>query len=298
MKIGLINSTSSQIYTDAWNGFARFGTPLYFEDRQLDPKLAECDLYVLNGNNYEDRPAKMFAYKSGKPIIHVTGCLFEVKNPTKYVRVNVNGFVNNMATLPDANYDRWDQIKKFFKFKDIFKKREGEGIVFALNAITSPAQFENLEDWLYNNVEKVAKETDQPIYIRQHRKQKKPYGKKYRQMIDDFKVHQILDSKHADVPKNFAATVTYTTTYSVKSLMYGTPTICTHPGNFVYDITKNEPTLDNLSWYPDEDSLTYHYARLANMLWSVEEINSGKCWETLSRYLQSNPQQNYNWIGV
>lgn len=298
MKIGLIESTSSQIYTDAWNGFARLGTPVYFKDTEVNKKLEDCDIYVLNGNNHADRPAKMYAFKSGKPIIQVTGCLFEVKNPTKYVRVNVNGFVNNMAQLPDGDYNRWEQIRKFFGFKDIFKKRQGEGICFALNAITSPQQFDNLENWLYENVKYVSSQTDQPIYVRLHRKQKKSYNDTYRKMIDEFNVHQIIDTKQADVPKNFGTTITYTSTYSVKSLMYGTPTIATHPGNFVYDITQSKPTKENLSWYPDEDALTYHYAKLANTLWSVEEINSGKCWDTLERYLQSNPKQNYHWIGV
>ena len=248
------------------------------------------------GNDVKGRVAKEYAYRSGKPLLVVTGSLFEVKNPTKYVRVNVNGFVNNMAQLPDADYNRWEQIKRFYNFKGIFKKREGKGVVIALNAKTSPAQFDSLENWLYNTVKVLSENTDQPIFIRHHRKRKEPYTNKYRQMLQEFNVREEGDTKSGDVPTQYAAAITYTSTFSVKSLMYGTPHIATHPGNFVYDVTQSEPI--DLSWYPDEDSLTYHYARLANCEWSVEEISNGKCWETLERYLHSNPQKNYNWIGV
>lgn len=292
----MIVGRGSQIYTDAWNGFAKFGTPVYVKDTEVNPQLKDCDLYVMRGNDVVDRPAKMFAYKSGKPIIHVTGCLFEVKNPTKYVRVNVNGFVNNMAQLPDGDYDRWEDIRKFFGYKDIFKKRDGSGIVIALNAKTSPAQFDSLEDWLYNVVKRLRDTTDQPIYIRHHRKRKKGYTNKYNQMFKEFKLHEEGDTKSSKIPKRYAGAVTYTSTFSVASLMYGTPHIATHPGNFVYDITKSDPA--EIDWYPDEEMLSYHYAKLANTLWSVEEINSGKCWNTLERYLKSNPKQNYNWIGA
>ena len=296
MKIGLIRSPGSDIYQQALNGFGRFGKTVHCNENEINSDLQNCDVYVVMGNDVKGRVAKEYAYRSGKPLLVVTGSLFEVKNPTKYVRVGVNGFVNNMSQLPDANYKRWEEIRRFHGYKDIFKKKTGKGVVVALNAKTSPAQFDGIEDWLYNTVEKITQATDQPIYIRHHRKRKAGYGKRYSQMLNDFKVYQDGDTKQGSVPTQYAAAVTYTSTFSVTSLMYGTPHIATHPGNFVYNITKSEPT--DIDWYPDEDTLTYHYARLANCEWSVEEINNGTCWETLQRYLHSNPQENYKWIGV
>jgi len=295
MKIGLVMSSGSQLYQDAVKGFTRFGQIFLCHDSVVHQELRNCDLYVMMGNDVKGRRAKEFVYKSGKPFLVVTGSLFNVKNPTM-VRVSVNGFVNNMSQLPDADYSRWEKIRKYYDFNNIFKKREGKGVVIALNAKTSPAQFDGLEDWLYNTVKTVSENTDQPIYIRHHRKRKQGYTNKYNQILEEFKVHQDGDTKQGGIPKQYAAAVTYTSTFSVTSLMYGTPHIATHPGNFVYDITKSEPI--DLDWYPDEDSLTYHYARLARTEWTLQEIHYGQCWETLEPLLRSNPQQNYDWIGV
>jgi hypothetical protein len=275
--------------------FARFGDTFTIYDNENSPYLEQCDMFVIMGNDVKGRPAKEYVYKSGKPFLVVTGSLFNVKNPTM-VRVNVNGFVNNMAQLPDADYNRWEKIRRYYGFKNIFKKKEGKGVVIALNAKTSPAQFDGIEDWLYDTVKTVSESTDQPIYIRHHRKRKVGYSEKYNQLLKEFKVNQDGDTKGGKVPTKYAAAITYTSTFSVTSLMHGTPHIATHPGNFVYGITESDPA--NLEWYPDEDSLTYHYARLARCEWDIDEIRNGKCWETVEHLLHSNPQQNYNWIGV
>ena len=295
MKIGLVLSSGSELYQAAVKGFTRFGQIFLCHDSSAPQELRNCDLYVIMGNDVKGRPAKELVYKSGKPFLVVTGSLFNVKNPSM-VRVGVNGFVNNMAQLPDADYSRWEKIRRYYGYDNIFKKREGKGVVIALNAKTSPAQFDGIEDWLYSTVEKISQATDEPIYIRHHRKRKEGYTNKYNQMLKDFKVFQDGDTKGGAVPKQYAAAVTYTSTFSVTSLMFGTPHIATHPGNFVYDITHSDPS--QLDWYPDEDTLTYHYAKLARCEWTVEEIINGACWEALEPYIKSNPQQNYQWIGV
>jgi hypothetical protein len=298
MKLGIVMSECSPIYQQAAFGFAQGLKCDYYMCKDTDVKhsLNKCDSYVLVGNDYKDRPAKQFVYKSGKPFVVVTGSFFEVKNPSKYVRVHVNGFVNNMCDLPSANYNRWEQLVNHYKFKNIFKKRDGKGILIALNAKTSPAMMSyKLENWLYDTVKQLRDVTDEPIYIRHHRKRKKGYTEKYNEMKKQFKVKEETDTRDAGIPVKYRTALSFTTTFSVQSLMYGTPHICGHPGNFVSNITPSEITKENLDFYPNEDDLAHHYARLARCEWTVEEIKSGECWDTL-RPLPNN-KTNYQWLG-
>jgi hypothetical protein len=298
MKLGIVMSKCSPIYQQAAYSFAT-GLNCDFclvPEHSINEQFKECDAFILVGNDYKNSPSKRFAYNSGKPLLVINSSFFEGKNPQKYVRVNLNGFVNNMCELPSPDYKRWESLVQYYRYKDIFRKRDGKGILIALNAKTSPALLKfSMEDWLYDTVKQLKQVTDHPIYIRHHRKKKQGYSEKFNQMRREFNVKEESDDKTSDVPKKYAASLAFTTTYSVKSLMYGTSHISGHPGDFVSNIVNSDISEESLNFYPNEDELYAHYGRLSRLEWSIEEIKSGQCWDTLRP--TANKKQNYDWFG-
>ena len=299
-KLALVYSPSSEIYMKALMGFRKLGYQTeIFDDRDKPKNISEFDCFIMLGNDYKNRAAKEYVYKNGKRCIIITSSFFEGKNPTKYVRVHANGFVNNMCTMPEPDYDRWTMLRQYHQYDNIFEKKQGDKIVIALNAQTSPAMMKfDVSNWFFKAAKQLREHTDKPLYVRTHRKKKEPLGPKFQDACRRFKVKEISDTKEAEVPHhNISTAISFTTTFSVKSLMFGTPHIAMHEGNFVSDITRSTIKDKNLDFYPDKDSLEHHYSRLANCEWSLEEIHNGKCWETLLPYLQSNPKLNYHWLG-
>lgn len=299
--IGLIYSRAGSHYIDALKAFGKMGEESIFfeEDYRVTDQLKKCDWYVLVGNDVKNKAAKEYVYKSGKPFLVITSAFFNGKTSRKYVRVHVNGFTNNFASMPPSDIDRWQKIRDHNKLPEVFKKQQGSKIVIALNAMTSPAKFDiDMEDWLYNTCRQIRKVTDEEIWVRSHRKKLIGFGSRYKEAKREFRFKTQTDTKETKLQDcSVKCAITLTTTYSVGSLALGVPNIVTHPGNFVYGVARSEITKENLSWYPDHDQLVQHYGMLANCEWTLEEIENGTAMKVLRPLLEENKIINREWLG-
>jgi hypothetical protein len=308
MKVGIVTNDSGSVYIKAAKKLGIFADEaVQCNEQTLSEDLHSCDWFVVIGNYFTNDtihragPVKQYIAKSGKPFVVVTGSLFNVKDPGNFVRLNVNGFTNNFATMPPSNPDRLKKILDHWKIQVDYKQKQGDDVIVAPNALTSPMMFgHDVDKWVYNTVERLTYTTDRNIKVRYHRKQLKPHSEWYDKLKQDFKscIDYTVDTKNEKGPLlNNHCVVTYNSTFSVLSLLTGTSNIAYHPGSFVSDITPSTISAENLTIYPSEEQLIDHYGKLANMEWSIEEIVNGSAWKVLQPMIEANERKNMNWLG-
>lgn len=299
--IGLVLSTCSPQYQKALKAFCNIGEKYRWFDRDdiVTDELKKCSWYVIVGNDVIGRKAKEYVYKSGKPFIVITGSLFNVKVASDVVRLNVNGFTNNFATMPPSDVDRWYKIREHYSLPQAFKRTCGEQIVVVFNAKTSPALFDiDMEKWFYDTCEQLKQVTDRQLFVRHHRKRKVGYNSYFKKAIKQFNVKEQGDNRTAAINNGkTGCAISLTTTYSVGALALGIPNITMHSGNFVYDVTRHTIDEDSLLWYPPSDQLHHHYGVLSNCEWWIHEITDGTAMKVLRPLLQQNNKQNRQWLG-
>ena len=308
MKLALVKNKSSQIYIDALRAFNRIPgveTSMFKENKKVTEALEEADAYVVVGNYFSTDvigragPVKKFVANSGKPFIVITGSLFNCKTNVRYVRLNVNGFANNFAAMPPSDPDRLAKLIKFYKIENPYQQKLGDKIVVAPNALTSPMMFgQDVDKWVYEVVQDLSSVTDRPIEVRYHRKRLQGHSKWHKMLKREYnKVVITHDTLKANGPRDKAhCAITYNSTFSVMSLLTGTSGIAYHPGNFVYELVPHLPQDGNLDYYPPQDQMIDHYGKLANMEWTVSEIENGTAWKVLEPMLQANVRKNRDWL--
>lgn len=299
--IGLICSSGAKPYQKALRAFEQIGEPtrLFRDDREVTSDLKRCDWYVMIGNDVIGRPAKEYVYKSRKPFVVITSSFFNVKESIDMVRLHVNGFTNNFASMPPSDPNRWSMLREYHQLGDCFQKNNGDKIVIAMNATTSPAVFDiDIGKWFYDTCAELRKSTDDQLYVRSHRKKKHPHSKWFDKAKRHFNVKEESDRSNTKTTfGDVRCGISLTTTYSVGALSAGIPMITMHPGNFVYDVTHNNVTADALDWYPDRDQLIFHYGIISNCEWSVDEIIDGTAMRVIRPLLEDNIIQNRGWLG-
>jgi hypothetical protein len=307
VRVGIVGNGSGAIYRDAALAFGKLFDDVYLcNESTITDELDTCDMFVVIGNyfiNYHTQragPVKKYVAASGKPFIVVTGSLFNTKNPNKYVRLNVNGFCNNFAVMPPSSPERLIKLLSFHNLQHIGKHRRGDKIVIAPNALASPMMFgKDVNKWVYFLLDELENVTDRPIQLRYHRKAiidpsewMTRITKRFGDIMDIY-----TDQKSDNGPLEDAyCAITYNSTFSVLSLLTGTSNISMHPGNFVYDITKNSISEENLTHYPGYNEIESHYGKLANMEWSVSEIEDGSAWKVLGPMIEENVRLNRDWL--
>ena len=307
MKVGIVGNGSGAIYREAALAFGKLFDNVYqCNENKITDELDTCDMYVVIGNyfiNYHAHragPVKKYVAGSGKPFIVVTGSLFNTKNPHKYIRLNVNGFCNNFAMMPPSSPERLIKLLSFHNLQHIGKHKRGDKIVIAPNALASPMMFgKDVNKWVYFLLDELEDVTDRPIQLRYHRKAiispsdwMKRINKRFGDIIDIY-----TDQKSDNGPLEDAyCAITYNSTFSVLSLLSGSSNIAMHPGNFVYEITKNSISEENLTYYPGYNEIESHYGKLANMEWTVEEIENGTAWSVIGPMVEENIMKNRQWL--
>jgi hypothetical protein len=306
VKVGIITNHSGSLYLDSALAFSNLFEKRYVttEDK-VTPELDTCDLFVVVGNyfvNYNVNragPVKKYVYASGKPFIVVTGSLFNVKKPN-YVRLNVNGFCNNIAVMPPSSPERLIKLLSHYSITNIGKHNRGDKIVVAPNALASPMMFgKDVDKWIYFVLDELENITDRPIQLRYHRKNVIAHSDWFQRIHKRFgdEIDICTDTKDDLGPLEDAyCVITYSSTFSVLSLLTGSSNISMHPGSFVYELTKNDTSTESLTYYPGYNEIESHYGKLANMEWSVDEIKDGSAWKVLAPMVEENVQLNRQWL--
>lgn len=306
MKVGIVINGSGPLYTNAALALGEhFDEHIIVGEEIVSHALDSCDAYIVVGNyfvNYNIRragPAKKFVYASGKPFVVVTGSLFNVKKPD-HVRLNLNGFCNNFAVMPPSDPDRLIKLLQHYNISHIGKHTRGDKIVVAPNALASPMMFgKDINKWIYFVLDELENITDRPIQLRYHRKNVSEPSDWFHRIQRRFgdEIDICTDTKDDLGPLEDAyCVVTYNSTYSVLSLLTGSSNITTHPGSFVYELTKNKLCVEGLTHYPGYNEIESHYGKLANMEWSIDEIRDGSAWKVLAPMIEENKQLNRQWI--
>jgi len=297
--IGLVFNNSSPLYLNACEQFKKWDEFFTFDENVISPMLSHCDCFVLVGNDIQGRPVKEYVYKSGKPFFVITGNYFNIKNEG-YVRVLVNGYLNNFGQVPQvADHNRWNELRQHYKLRDSFKRKEGSRIVLALNSKHSPSLFKaSIEEWVVKAVSEIRAVTDKPIVIRHHRKQKVPYSNLIKRAYEYQNVSSELDYNDSKTSLDDTdISVTFNSTYSVLSLQSGVINIATHPGSPVYNVVKNDFSKESLNYYPDEETLRNYFATVSNCHWKVNEIAGNKFRDLYEPLIEENKRENFHWVG-
>jgi hypothetical protein len=211
----------------------------------------------------------------------------------KEFRVGVNGFLWDDAKW-GFDYIQHDRSKKVFERNgydvDVPWKDTGQYILVCMQKVGDASmRGKDVFEWTENTVNEIRKHSQRKIVIRPHplyRKSSlhKSLKEKVVQISD---VHwQEADVKEPDfVPiqdqlEEAWCTVTYTSGTGVDAVINGVPNIACDTGSMVYDVSsKNISEIEN----PYRGSKKEWANKISHCQWSVDEFESGECWEHVSK---------------
>tara|TARA_R110000782_G_scaffold106435_1_gene194658 strand:+ start:1049 stop:1864 length:816 start_codon:yes stop_codon:yes gene_type:complete len=208
-------------------------------------------------------------------------------------RVGVNGFLWDDAEW-GFEHIRSDRSNKVFKrngYDPIVEWRSsGEHILLCMQKVGDASmRGADVFEWTEATVEKLREHTDRKIVIRPHPLYRKSTLHKELQekILSVADVHwQETDLRRAgfvpiqDQLNKAWCTVTYTSGSGIDAVLQGIPNIACDTGSMVYDVSSKEIsevenpfTGDKLEWTN----------KIAHCQWSIEEFESGECWEHVNK---------------
>ena len=208
-------------------------------------------------------------------------------------RVGVNGFLWDDA---DWGFDHihTDRSNKVFERNgydpDIKWKEDGEYILLCMQKVGDASlRGADVFAWTEDTINEIRKYTDRKIIVRPHPLYRKStlHHKLKEKVLAVADVHwQEADvTKSNFVPiaeqlKNAWCTVTYSSGTGIDAVINGIPNVACDTGSMVYDVsTKDIAGVEK----PYRGEKRKWSNKIAHCQWSVEEFESGECWEHVSK---------------
>lgn len=262
-----------------------------------DETYYDCDVAVIFGS-WKDRDilhhnVKREIISKAKQFIVLETPLIG-RGPVKDVmddewyRIGLGGFLADTGTFYRGNKgpDRWDIIRKHFGITLNGSDRKGKDNIVVALQLPQDASLRgaSIEKWARDTCLAIRTQSDRPIIIRFPqipRNWDVPPLEVARKLPN---VEFQMGTKDNLIPTLQSAhcTVTYTSGFAIDSLLNGTPTIATNPGNFAYSIAPH--TVDGIDdiKMPPRDQWLYN---LSYCQWHLTEIENGLPWRHLRQLL-------------
>ncbi len=234
--------------------------------------------------------------ESGMPYIQLETQLIGRPIDTAFhneFRVGVNGFLWDDAKwgFEHINHDR---SKKVFERNgydpNVSWKQDGEYILLCMQKVGDASlRGADVFQWTEDTVNNIRNHTDRKIVIRPHPLYRKS---KLHNTLKE-KVLRVADVhwQEADVTKsdfvsidkqlkNAWCTVTYSSGTGVDAVINGIPNVACDKGSMVYEVSSKEISeIEN----PFTGDKTEWANKIAHCQWSIDEFESGECWEHVSK---------------
>tara|TARA_Y100000748_G_scaffold257195_1_gene223796 strand:+ start:32 stop:940 length:909 start_codon:yes stop_codon:yes gene_type:complete len=210
-------------------------------------------------------------------------------------RVGVNGFLWDDAKW-GFEYITEDRATKVFQRNgfdpNIAWRTDGNDILVCMQKVGDASlRGANIFEWTRNTVIKLREQTNRKIIIRPHPLYRKGYahGLLKNELLQLENVHwQESDVKQKNFLsiqeqlENIWCVVSYTSGTGIDAVLHGVSNIACNAGSMVYDVSSKSLN-DINNPYRDDKSLWAN--KIAHCQWSLEEFESGECWEHIKKSL-------------
>ena len=298
MRVAVVEDTANyQQYRDVLRSFAKgCGGDI---TNSGNTKRYDCAVIFGSYKKERGRPAhrgKGKIIESGMPYVQLETQLIGRPIDTAFhteFRVGVNGFLWDDADW-GFEHIHTDRSKKVFERNgydaDINWKQDGDYILLCMQKVGDASlRGADVFAWTEQSVNQIRQYTDKDIVIRPH----PLYRKSILHNTLKERVLAVADVhwQEADVTKpnfrpvaeqlkNAWCTVTYSSGTGIDAVINGVPNVACDTGSMVYDVSsKDIAEIEN----PYKGDKTEWCNRIAHCQWSVEEFESGECWEHVSK---------------
>lgn len=208
-------------------------------------------------------------------------------------RVGVNGFLWDDARWGFEHITE-DRASKVFARNgydpDLAWKQDGEYILLCMQKVGDASlRGADVFQWTNDTVKQIRQHTDRKIIIRPHPLYRKStlHNNLKEQITSLNNVHW----QEADVTKpNFIpiqeqlkdawCTVTYSSGTGIDAVINGIPNVACDTGSMVYDVSSTDLADIENPFRGDKKQWTN---KIAHCQWSIQEFESGECWEHVSK---------------
>ena len=228
-------------------------------------------------------------HKNGK-IFFMDSNAFKAYENVVYHRYPMTSvYPNESVYLEDkTNINRWEQLKNDSKINLKDYRTKGDHILMLLNRGESgfATKGMNAWDWAIQTIPEIQKHTDRKIVIRPHKMFiKSNDNQKINEVNKRFKNVEIRPYENEsifDVLKNTWATVIFSTTAGIPSLIEGVPLFVTSETSMLYEMSSGD--LSQIENPKLNDRLPF-LIKNSNRHWTQKEILEGTYWNTIRDYL-------------
>ena len=208
-------------------------------------------------------------------------------------RVGVNGFL-----WDDANWGfehiHTDRSKKVFERNgydpELPWKTDGDYILLCMQKVGDASlRGADIFSWTEQTVKEIRQHTERQIIVRPHPlyRKKTQHANCKETVCEYFNVQwQEADvTQKGFVPiqkqlQNAWCTVTYSSGTGIDAVLNGIPNIACDTGSMVYDVSSTDIKQVEQPYRGDKKVWTN---KIAHCQWSIEEFESGECWEHVSK---------------
>ncbi len=208
-------------------------------------------------------------------------------------RVGVNGFLWDDAKW-GFEHIQSDRSKKVFERNGYDPKIEwktsGNYILLCMQKVGDASlRGQDIFSWTEDTVKMLRQHTERQIIVRPHPlyRKKSRHAECKKIVTDYFNVlWQETDlEKDGFIPiqqqlDNAWCTVTYTSGSGIDAVLHGVPNIACDSGSMVYDVSSKE--ISEVE-HPYTGSKTEWSNKIAHCQWSIDEFESGECWQHVSK---------------
>lgn len=209
---------------------------------------------------------------------------------SEWWRFSWNHYFLDESIYPyDDTYDRWKELQKKFHIEVKAWRRPGDLILVCLQKPMDSA-LNRLHDrnisyqsFCIDIINRIKKHSDRKILIRPHPKDPTDLVSNLRSIFPNIEISN-TKSILEDLNRSWCM-ITYNSTSSVESVLYGVPTITLDTSAISTAVTFH--SLNNIESTINFDRDNW-LKKIAFMQWSEEEITSGYVWQLLKDKMWSN----------
>ena len=261
----------------------------------------DCAVIFGSYKKERGRPAhhgKGKIIESGMPYVQLETQLIGRPIDTAFhteFRVGVNGFLWDDARWGFEHIEG-DRSKKVFERNgydpDVSWKQDGDYILLCMQKVGDASlRGQDVFEWTEDTVAQIRNHTDRKIIIRPHPLYRKSslHSNLREKVLRVADVHwQEADVRKpefipiAEQLKKAWCTVTYSSGTGIDAVINGIPNVACDSGSMVYEVSSKEISEVEHPFTGDKSKWAN---KIAHCQWSIDEFESGECWEHVSKSL-------------